>query len=165
MTQSDTQAQTTTPIPDDLTSTEGKPSVAGKRKGRIPKGLKGKIEEQIIKCNNTLQNPTQQNIADEVGVARQTVADVLTKYSINKGELESYRDNQADIILGLQGRIVENITTEKLQKTSAKDLAICLGIAVEKHHLVTGKSTVNVASIISIAMKAEVVDTSKAVDI
>jgi len=136
-----------------------------KRRGRIPKGLKSTIEKKIIECNKTLQHPTQQNVADETGVCRQTVANVLAKYGINKEELEEYRDNQADILLGIGKRISENITEEDVKKAPMRDKLVGLGIVIDKFRLITGQSTSNIASWTKVVTDSHVVDKSKTVDI
>ena len=135
-----------------------------KRKGRIPLGSKKSIEKRIIECNKTLQHPTQQNIADKVGVARQTVSDVLAKYKINQDDLEEYKINQPDILMGLQQRISGSIDDECIQKATMKDRLVALGIVIDKHRLITGQSTSNIASwvnVVSESHKAQVIDNAK----
>jgi len=135
-----------------------------KRKGRIPKGSKKSIEKRIIECNKSLQHPTQQNVADQVGVCRQTVANVLAKYKINQDDLEEYKINQPDILMGLQQRISGSIDDECIQKATMKDRLVALGIVIDKHRLITGQSTSNIASwthVVSESHKAQVIDNAK----
>ena len=135
-----------------------------KRRGRIPIALKTKIEKQIIECNKTLQHPTQQNIADKVGVARQTVSDVLAKYKINKQEVDNYAANQADILMGLQHRITANISDSDIEKASLKDKIVAASICLDKHRLITGQSTSNIANwsvIVSESHRTQVIDNAK----
>lgn len=148
----------TTPLPDDLTSVTPQPSVTAKRKGRIPKGLKSNIVKQIIECNKTLQHPTQQNIADETGVCRQTVANVLDKYGINKQELDQFVDNRVDIVRSKQQLILDNITPAKIQTATFKDLAVGYGILLDKDRLESGQSTSNMASWTKVVQVSQAVD-------
>ena len=126
-----------------------------KRKGRIPLGKRAEIERKVIECNKTLQHPTQQNVADATGICRQTVANILAKYSINQQELEHYRENQADILLGLQQRITKHIADDDIKRAPMRDKMVALGIAIDKHRLVTGQSTSNVSNWTMIVNKAQ----------
>jgi predicted transcriptional regulator len=143
----DTQPmETATPAPPG----EGKP----RKRGRMAKGQTIKVHKQIIALTRNDATLTQQNVADLVGVERATVSRVLAKYGINQEELEEFKTNQADILLGLQHRISKSIDDETIQKAGLKDRTVALGVLYDKYRLQTNQSTQNVASLHSIADRA-----------
>ena len=125
-----------------------------KRRGRPPKGESISIHNQIVNLGKNTKNLPMREIAETVGVSINTVSDVLAKYQINQQELEDYRNNQADILLGLQHRITKHITDESIKRAPMRDQLVALGIAIDKHRLVTGQSTSNVSNWTMIVNKA-----------
>lgn len=124
------------------------------RRGR-PRGSESAIlHHAIVKEAKSGRKLSKAEIADKVGCNRNTVAEVLSKYGIKQTELEEYRENQADVLLGLQHRISKSIDDECIQKGTLKDRIVALGIMYDKHRLQTNQSTQNIASLHSIAERA-----------
>jgi len=117
-----------------------------KRRGRPPESIRLANRRRVIEIAKSNPDMSQIEVARESGACKRTVADVLAKYGINQGELEEYRNNQADIILGIQRKITTSITQEDVNKAPLRDRLIGLGITIDKHRLITGESTSNVAS-------------------
>jgi len=128
-----------------------------KRRGRPPgtsKSATVKLHREIIACTKKGTSMSNREIAGELGCDKRTVAAVLSKYGIKQDELEEYRDNQADILLGLQHRISKSIDDECIQKAPLQSRTLALGILYDKYRLQTNQSTQNVASLHSIADRA-----------
>jgi DNA invertase Pin-like site-specific DNA recombinase len=125
-----------------------------RRRGRPSRGKAAEIHKDIIRIAQNDATLSQQSVADEAGVSRRTVSEVLAKYSINQDELEDYRANQADILLGLQKRISKSISDEEIKKAPFRDKIVAAGILYDKYRLQTNQSTQNVASLHSIADRA-----------
>lgn len=99
---------------------------------------------------------THQELADTQGLARSTVTKVLLRYGIEKEKLDEFKTNRADIMAGLQEKILQSITTGDLEKASLQQRMMAFGILYDKERLETGKSTTNVNSL------TVVVDAAKA---
>lgn len=129
-----------------------------RKRGRPPGSRKSEtisLHRAIVNCTKKDTSLSNREIADKLGCDRRTVGAVLAKYGIKQDELDAYKENQADILLGLQQRIGKSITDEDIQKAPLLSRTTALGILFDKFRMHTGQSTVNMASIISVAMKAE----------
>jgi hypothetical protein len=126
-----------------------------KRKGRPSRKESAAIHQQIVKATETMPMATHQEIAEAVGVNRSTVGQVLAKYSINKDELEEYKVNQADVMVGLQQRIAKSITEDDIKKANLQSRLTAFGIIFDKYRTHTGQSNTNIASWIAIVKDAQ----------
>jgi hypothetical protein len=125
-----------------------------RRKGRPKKSESIALHREIVKCTQNGTYPSHREIADKVQCSKTTVVEVLAKYGINQQELEEYRENQADILLGIQRKISVNVTEDEIKAASLRDKMVGLGIAIDKHRLITGASTSNMASWIVVVQQS-----------
>ena len=125
------------------------------RKGRPSKGESLEIRKRIVNLGKSTKNLPMREIAEEVGVSINTVADILAKYGLNKQEIDDYAKNQVDILQGIQHKIAKSITDDDIKKAGLKDKMIAMGIAVEKQRLISGESTSNLAGIVKVLKVAD----------
>lgn len=126
-----------------------------KRRGRPPRAVSTDMCSRVAKVAKQFPNLPVSAIADKTGVERHTVSQILAKYRIDKTDVDQFRDNQADILMGLQHRICAHITDEDIQKSPFRDKIVALGITIDKYRLVTGESTANIASWIKVVQDAQ----------
>jgi transcriptional regulator with XRE-family HTH domain len=90
-------------------------------------------------------------IAKQLDCSKSTIAYYCREYQIpDKRALENYKNTRADVYAVNQMRYSENITREKLQKASARDLVMMKAIEYDKERLERGKSTQHTESIIHV---------------
>ena len=128
-----------------------------KRRGRPSRKETAALKQEVIKYARAEPLASQREIAAAVGVNRATVAGVLAKYHINKEELDSYKENQADIMVGLQHRIAKSITDEDIKKAGLQSRLTAFGIIFDKFRIQTGQSTANIASWVNVVTQAHAV--------
>jgi hypothetical protein len=80
-------------------------------------------------------------IAQAVGCSDTNVKQRLAPFKDAIDGLKSYKENRADIFAIHQQRVLENVTTEKLQKAQLNTLMPALGILYDKERLERGQST------------------------
>ena len=114
--------------------------------------LKQTAEKQIVELKSRNPNLTQTQIADIINAdpeskntTQRHVSRVLKKYGVNTKRLDSYKAFRADILVGVQSEILQNLNlAEKMPKTSIKDAAFSLDKLHSMERLERGKSTSNV---------------------
>ena len=67
---------------------------------------------------------------------------------------EEIEGQLADLFAETAHRSLKKISDEKLEKSSARDLGVLAGIAIDKHRLITGQSTSNTSIMVSAAERA-----------
>jgi len=78
-------------------------------------------------------------------------------------ELNVYKDHRADILAGLQAKILSHLDDDRLSKASAYQLVGSAGLLYDKERLERGMSTANLASLtadIASMKRTKVVDNS-----
>jgi len=123
------------------------------------------LHREIVDCTKKGTGMSNREIADKVGCDRRTVGAVLAKYGINKDELEEYRDNQADILLGIQKNISVSITEADIKSASFRDRMVGMGIAIDKYRLITGQSTANISAWLGIVKDAQIKGANPPIDV
>ena len=92
---------------------------------------------------------TFQMIADHFQVKKQTIHNLLYKYSkmlATPAELEGYDNSRADILNGVEWKLIEKLLdTDKLKKASLNNVAYAFQAITTARRLESGKSTANVA--------------------
>lgn len=58
-------------------------------------------------------------------------------------EIENYKNNRADVLAGLQDKLLRSVTDETIKKANIRDLAIAYGTFYDKERLERGQSTQN----------------------
>lgn len=98
-----------------------------------------------------IQNPnlTAAQGARILGCSRANIYDHLKKAGLTWSgvacRIESFKTQRADLLAFKQAICLENLTSEKAQKSSNRDLAVTFGILYEKERLDRGESTANVS--------------------
>lgn len=93
---------------------------------------------------------TQAEIGAVLGISVPAVCAALKKLPqsvLQARDVQSYRNNRADIFADSQRLILQYITPEKLKKASINQLGTLFGILYDKEQLEKGRSTQNVAVI------------------
>ena len=76
---------------------------------------------------------------DELGISQPTLAKRITEIQEKQGILLKYRELQALQLTGVQARILEAITPDKINEASLRDLVLAFKVLKEKEHLIEGK--------------------------
>lgn len=121
-------------------------SAAQLRPVKIRKPRKGTKAEAILTlAATTTATPTE--IADTVNTSRQMVHQTLERYGIEYNRTQSFKEHRADILAGLQDKILNSIDIEEIKKApmGSKVLAACQ--LYDKERLERDLSTSNVASV------------------
>lgn len=95
----------------------------------------------------TITPATPVEIAETVNTSRQMVHQVMERYGITPNQAESYKEHRADILAGMQARLLGQIDDERLKKAPAGSLVLAACQLYDKERLERGMSTANLASI------------------
>ena len=82
---------------------------------------------------------TQKSMAGEMGISVPTLAARITEIQSKQAILLQYRALQSLQLTGLQARILENITDDKIEAADLKDLVVAFKILKDKELVVDGK--------------------------
>lgn len=93
-----------------------------------------------------------------VGISGQAVSSMFMRHGIDwdsgvPAAIEDFKAHRADILAYKQIQTLAALTPAKMQKASARDLAIVAGTLYDKERLERGQSTVNVAALFAKAME------------
>ena len=120
------------------------PKTKPKTKVKIRAPRKGTKSEAIL----TLATTTPASapvIAGQLNTSIQHVQQVCQRYGINLQATESFRKQRADILSGMQERILHSVDLEAINNASLMQRAATFGILYDKERLERGQSTANVA--------------------
>jgi hypothetical protein len=109
---------------------------------------KGSMTDQIIKLREANPTLSERQTAELVGCSKTNVHLVFERYGINSKTTEDFRTHRADILAGLQDRILKSLTDEALKKTPAIQLITAAGILFDKERLERNQSTGNYSVIV-----------------
>lgn len=130
-----------------MTAQARKPAKPAAVKIRRPR--KGSKAEAILTLTTTTP-ATPIEIAESVDTSISNVSHTLSRYGIEPNTAESYKKNRADIMAGIQEKILNKLNVPKLKIETAKELQHALtgwGILYDKERLERGQSTSNQAVI------------------
>ena len=82
---------------------------------------------------------TQKQIANELGCHHLTIANRIAKIQKDQGLLLQYRSLQSLQLTELQQRVLEAITTEKINEAPLRDLVVAFKILKDKELVLEGK--------------------------
>jgi len=88
---------------------------------------------------------TYQEIATIVGRTKQTVHERLQDHIREIDNLKSFKDTKADFLAIQQARILNNLTTEDIKKSSAYQKVGMFSVLHNQERLERGESTSNIA--------------------
>ena len=88
---------------------------------------------------------TYQEIATIVGRTKQTVHERLQDHIHEIDNLKSFKENKADVLAVQQARILNNLTTEDIKKSSGYQKVGMFSVLHNQERLERGESTSNIA--------------------
>ncbi len=88
-------------------------------------------------------------IAESLNTSIQHVCQTLERYGIDHKATESFRKHRAEILAGLQSKILESVDLEDIKEASLLQRVTAAGILYDKERLETGKSTANLGVLIA----------------
>ncbi len=142
-----------------MSETQAQPA---KRRGRPRGSESARNRERVTKLVQTVPGISIREIAEETGLAKNTIQTMMDKHQIIKAELDAYKTYQPDVLLNLSRRISESIDDECIKKAPLKDRMVGLGIAIDKFRLITGESTGNVNNWLMIVQQSQAPVTNRA---
>jgi hypothetical protein len=100
--------------------------------------------EDIIYCIDVLKlNVTQ--TAKRLECSHSNISQRLTRYKYNSGDLDKFKNNQADLYSIRRLRFAKHMTDEKIEKMSAYQLTGMDSMVLNQERLIRGESTENIA--------------------
>lgn len=103
--------------------------------------------ELIIKTAQDHPDLTTREIGAIADCSHVNVITTLKRYGINHNNLQRYKTNRADILAGLQERLLSSITLEDIQKAPLGSRVLAACQIYDKERLELNKSTSNSAII------------------
>lgn len=135
----------------DITTTEDTSPSTPVKVDHKPDKLQGKVDIATayrLRYHNRL---TLQEIADIQGVKKQSVHKALERFQAlipNAESLQTYRDNKAQVLEGVEFELVSDLTDPARRKAaSLNNVAYAVGTVGKMLLLERGQSTENVASV------------------
>jgi len=121
-------------------------------------GVAEKIDlEKAIELR--LKGVTYEDIAKVFGCTKTAVIQRLKPYVATTDiDTELFIKNRAAILANRQVSVLAEMTSEKLEKSSAKDLAVTFGVLYDKERLERGQSTSNQSVFFHIVEEASQAD-------
>jgi hypothetical protein len=113
--------------------------------------------KEIITLKTKYPRMTEQQIANSVGRDRSTVNRALKRYNMDTKRVSEYNAAKSMLLSGIEEKLLSNVTQEKIDDASLKDLAVSYGIFNDKNRLEQGKATVitNLSDIVMLIDKDE----------
>lgn len=97
--------------------------------------------QAVIDTYNKAPGLTTKEIATLNNCDRTTVSKILSQYDIEHSKLEDFKNNRADILAGIQQRIVNAITPEEIKKAPIQVKSMMFGVFYDKERLERGQAT------------------------
>jgi hypothetical protein len=89
------------------------------------------------------------SIAKEIGRSKGAVIHAVRHNDTVKVLIDEQREELADLFDQVTRQALLHITGEKLEKSSARDLGVLAGIALDKTRLLSGQSTTNLSVLLA----------------
>lgn len=99
-------------------------------------------KQAIIAHKVVNPNMSERAIAKLTDSSNARVHEVLAKYNLNHSDIQDFKENQTDILRGLQSKILSCITSEDIQKASLQQKLTGYGILADKLMDLSGESRV-----------------------
>jgi len=115
-------------------------------RNRLRKPRKGTKSEAILTLT-TLTPATPVEIAESVNASRSLVCQVMKRYGIIPNQAESFKQHRADVLAGLQDKLLSSVSDEEIKKTPVGTRILGACQLYDKERLERDLSTANVASI------------------
>jgi hypothetical protein len=108
---------------------------------RPKRGTKSRAIIKVAQENPTL---TTREIGKLTDSDHSHVVKVLQRYQIEYERVQKFKDHRADILAGLQEKVVNSLSPADIEKAGLRDRAVVLGILHDHERLERGQSTQNV---------------------
>ena len=109
----------------------------------------------IIKTKTEHPELTTREIAAIAETGHTHVIATLKRYGINREHTDRYKRSRADILCGLQDRILASVTNKDIQKASLFQKAGVVGLLYDKERLELDKSTSNVGVVVDLIKRLQ----------
>jgi hypothetical protein len=106
---------------------------------RTPKGIN---QEEVLRLRQKGLSTTQ--IGKIVDCSKTNVANILAKYEVEQEQVNNYKDYRADILAGLQARILLSIDDADIKKAPMGLRVLAVSQLYDKERLERGLSTNNI---------------------
>lgn len=116
------------------------------------------LQEDIIKAHKRHKSATSREIAKLTNSTHAHVLRTLKRFNLIQDNIKRYKDNRADILAGIQDRLLSSITLEDVQKTSLRDKIVSAGILYDKERLERDQATMIVKPLVTIQDLKEPID-------
>lgn len=114
-----------------------------------PTNKRGKATDLILKTKQEHPDLTTREIGAIVKCSHVNVAYVLKRYGINHERLKQFKSNRADILAGLQEKILNTLTPADIKKMPGGSRVLAACQLYDKERLERDLSTANVASVMA----------------
>jgi hypothetical protein len=122
----------------------------------IRKPRKSPDKKDIIEMAATHPGLTTRQMGKLLECDHSTIVRAMERYGVNKQDTDHYKEYRADILAGVQSRLLSAITPGDIEKAGLRDKVVAFGILMDKERLENGLSTQNHAVIMASAvMEAE----------
>ena len=101
----------------------------------------------ILHTKQAHPNLTTRQIGKLAGTSHVYVIDTLKRYNISGEHVDRYKLHRADILAGLQDKLLTSITKGDIKKAPMRDKVVSMGILYDKERLERDLTTANVATI------------------
>ena len=108
---------------------------------------KGPTPKQVKILTVKAQHPdlTTRQIATLADTGHTHVIATLQRYGVDQGQVESYKQHRADLLAGIQSRILSTVTDDDIKKANLYQRVTAAAILYDKERLERGQSTSNTA--------------------
>lgn len=128
-----------------------KQGTASKTSNEVTKSRprKGSKSPKIVELATEHPDLTTREIGKLADCSHVNVVKVLDRYGIKKQETDDYKANRADILTGIQHRILKTVTDDDLKRMPVGQRLMGFGILYDKERLERGQSTDNQSVIVT----------------
>ena len=119
----------------------------GKKQSTITTKRPTHKQAVILKTKQEHPNLTTREIAAIAETDHTHVIKTLQRYGIERVYVDRYKHHRADILAGMQERLINSITVSDIKKAPMRDKVVSVGILYDKERLERDLSTANVTNI------------------
>jgi hypothetical protein len=133
----------------EMGKTEQKHGKQPKSTTKSPQNLRPRSARanKIIELKETNPALTVREIATLTNCDHSNVVRVLQRYGIVAKEVKEFKDHRAEVLAGLQHKLIQSITADDIKKAPLGSRILAAAQLYDKERLETGKSTGNLAMI------------------
>ena len=99
------------------------------------------IQQKILQVKAENPNLTVRQIAAIADCTHPHVIATLQRYGVNQHDLKAYKDNRADILAGMQQRVISAVTDADVKKASLYQKITAAAILMDKERLERGQAS------------------------